>query len=43
MRGRIQKESNKSQFTTDRYVRKDKLLQKLKDLELERKKSYQNN
>ena len=41
LRGRIQKESNKSQFTNDRYLSKDELLQKLKDLELEKKKSYQ--
>ena len=41
MRGRIQKESNKSQFTNDRYLSKDELLQELKDLELEKKKCYQ--
>ena len=41
MRGRIQTESNKSQFTNDRYLSKDELLQKLKDLELEKKTCYQ--
>ena len=41
MRGRIQKESSKSQFTNDRYLSKDELLQNLKDLELEKKKCYQ--
>ena len=41
MRGRIQKVSSKSQFTNDRYLSKDELLQNLKDLELEKKKCYQ--
>ena len=41
LRGRIQNGSNKSQFTNDRYLSKDELLQKLKNLELEKKKSYQ--
>ena len=41
MRERILKESNKSQFRNDRYLSKDELLQKLKDLELEKKKCYQ--
>ena len=43
MQGSIQKEPNKSQFTNDRYLSKDKLLQKLKDFEVKKKKkSYQN-
>ena len=41
MRGRLQKESNKFQFTNDRYLSKAELLQKLKNLEQEKKKSYQ--
>ena len=41
MQGRIQKEPNKSQFTNDRYLSKDELLQKLKNLEREKKKNYQ--
>ena len=41
MGGKIQKESNKSQFINERYLSKDELLQKLKNLELEKKKSYQ--
>ena len=41
MRGRIHKVSSKSQFTNDRYLSKDELLQNLKDLELEKKKCYQ--
>ena len=35
MRGRIQYEFNKSQFTNDRCLSKYELSQKLKDLELE--------
>ena len=38
MQGSIQKEPNKSQFTNDRYLSKDKLLQKLKDFELKKRK-----
>ena len=41
MRGRIQKDPNKPQFTNDRYLSKDELLQKLKNLEREKKKNYQ--
>ena len=41
MRGRIRTVSNKSQFTNGRYLSKDELLQKFKDLELEKKKCYQ--
>ena len=40
MQGRTQKEPNKSQFTNDRYLSKDELSQKLKELELEKKKCY---
>ena len=42
IQGRIQKEHNKSQFTNGRYLSKDELLQKMKDLELEKKKKYRN-
>lgn len=41
LRRRIQKESNKSQFTNERYLRKDELLQKIENNQLEKRKSYQ--